>query len=185
MLKRFITLKISRQALGAYQIIGGLWSLCTLWSAMWARGVASLAGLILVSTLAVLAGVTLSQGTPRGWRLTVVNQLVQLVGFQVAGFTVTVVHLAKVALAARWVVSANAGESSFDGRVAFGLGDSVCDLGPGLGGASAPTYGFTLNLLALGLLVWTLTLGRRSGEGPTPTVDAGSDSATLEPAADQ
>jgi hypothetical protein len=119
---------------------------------MWSRGSGAFVLLLLFSTVAIVAGGLLWWRPERGWSLTMVNQFMQVIGVQVPTFSYAVVHLMALSITGRYFARETFAESEFGWSLIFSVGDSECNVGAGLGGAQ--TCSVTLNLLALGLLIF-------------------------------
>ena len=162
-------MKTSVRFLSAYQILTGVFSLVSLWSAMAARGWWAVSALLASSALSLIAGALLWQGSRLGWRMTIVNQATQLVGFYTPIATYSVIHCSSVTVLLNVVPRASFASSEFTQGVTASFLHSVCDILGGRHIDGIPVYGISLNLVAAGVLLYT-TVGRKGANClPDPT----------------
>ena len=147
-------MKNSRLIIGLYQIIGSVVSLLAIGRINSAYGPVAAALLILFTILAVSAGVALWRGEKNRWLLTILNQLVQLVGFYTPVFAYNVIHGAGLTLGTRYFAAEKFAEANFQTSGQLVLGSSVFDVLWGNKLTGMPDYGLSVNFLALGILIY-------------------------------
>jgi hypothetical protein len=148
--------------LGALQICAGVFSLVTLHPAASTRGLPGEAALLAACALSIVAGALLWRGEPLGWRLTIANQAAQLVGVNSPLATFSVIHCVSLTGTFSCVAKATFSDSMFTTGITARVLHSVCDIGPGSGFAGASTYGISLNLVALAILLYAAGFGNRN-----------------------
>lgn len=170
-------MKTNTRLLGAWQIIAGILSLVTLWSITSARGSAALATLVFFSGLAIVAGMSMWREAAHCWRLTIINQLVQVVGFYSPWLAFKVIHGASLTVASHVFAKATFADSLFSHTASYSIGASVCDVSLGAIFGGAPTYGVSLNLLALGILIYAVVVSNKARRSPEPAPTSRGDPA--------
>lgn len=158
-------MKTRQRIIGFYQIIGGGISLLALGRIHSERGMAATVILLLLSALAIAAGAGLWRGWSGGWRLTMLNQVVQLVGFYTPVLAFNVIHGAGFTVGTRYFAAEQSADSNFRTGSEIMLGGSTCDVLWGRMLMGMPDYGLSLNLLALGVLIFTVVILRKSTGG--------------------
>ena len=156
-------MKKTYRVLGVYQTAGGACSLVTLGSVMLARGSDAFATLFLFSVLAVAAGVAMWRENPACWRLTIFNQLIQIVGLHLPWFSFKVMHGAAVTVLARYIAKATFADSTLNFSASLSLGSSKCDVRLLSPAATLPGYDLSLNFLALGVLIYVIYIRKKAG----------------------
>ena len=156
------------RVLGAYQIFGGVCSLAMLWPTMMARGTVAVAALAGFSALAIGAGLSLWRGGSNRWQLTLFNQLVQVVGFYTPWAAFTISHGAAITVSNQCFAKATFADSTFHSDASVSLVNSVCDVLVGRTAAGLPTFGLSLNFVALGLVLYAMVAAHRTARTPAP-----------------
>jgi hypothetical protein len=102
-------------------------------------------------------------------QLTIANQLTQLVAVYSPLVSFGVVHEASIALSSHWYAAATFADSTFRLSARFLPGSSVCDLLWNKSASGLPNYGVSLNLLALGILLYSGRARERANQSPELT----------------
>jgi hypothetical protein len=149
-------MKTTVRFLSAFQVLAGVFSLTSLWQTTDALGWQSVLFLLGFSVLSIVAGVLLWQGSWLGWRMTIANQLTQLIGFNSPMASFSVVHCAAVTVSCNFAPGTTFANSLISESAAASLLHSICDVMIGRRIELAPNYCVTLNLVAAGILFYGL-----------------------------
>jgi len=161
-------MKTAHRVLGAYQVLAGACSLVSLAPAMAARGWPSVAALVGMSALSIVAGALMWRVNPAGWPVTVANQLTQLIGIYSPLVSFLVIHCVSVTIYSSYVAKATLADSLFTQGVGTSSLHSVCDVSIGKHLEGSPTYGASMNLVALGILVYVKRIRGKADQSPDP-----------------
>jgi hypothetical protein len=153
-------MKTPGRFLSAFQVLAGVYSLVSLWPSTLARGWSSIAALVALSALSIVAGALMWRGGSWGWRMTIVNQAAQLLGIHLPRASYTVIHCASITVLFNVAPKASFAASQITQGVTASFLHSVCDILVGKGLEGMPAYAFSLNLLAAGILVHVI-VGRK------------------------
>jgi hypothetical protein len=174
-------MKTAVRFLSAYQILAGVFSLISLWPTMEGRGWSAVAALLALSALSIVAGALLWQMSPWGWRMTIVNQLTQLVGIVAPFASFSVVHCVSVTVLFNVVAKGSFASSLFTQGLTTSFLHSACDILVGKQLEGFPTYGVTFNLVAAGILFYATVGRKRANQLPEPTLASGTSPAGQKP----
>lgn len=157
-------MRTSSRILAVYQMAGGIASLVALVGTAWQTGNFSFTVLVITSLLGICAGLFLWTHEARGWRWTVVNQCVQIVGVYVPLFVLCIVQGAGFVTSFHYFQRATFADSLFRNSIGVSF-IPVCDALLKARPVSFPTYGLSINWLAVGLAVFAAYRVKRGNQG--------------------
>ena len=157
-------MRTSSRILAVYQVVGGIASLVALAGTAWQTGYFSFTVLVIASLLGICTGLFLWTREARGWRWTVVNQCVQIVGVYVPLFAFCIVQGVSFITSFHYFQRATFADSLFRNSIGVSF-LPVCDALLKARPASFPTYGLSINWLAVGLAVFAMYRVKRGKPG--------------------
>ena len=166
----------SSRLLALYQIVAGASALVLLAGAAFGTGFVCGTVLVIASLLNIYAGVLLWTQELRGWRWTALSQGIQCVGLYVPSVAICIVQGASVVTNVRYFQKASFAESLFQHNIGIWV-SPTCDAILGSRPASLPTYGLSVNWLAVGLVALAVCRIRKANQGVRPSTSLSSVSA--------